>query len=66
MKLNDQELKMLQNLLLKKEQPNKNPHTPAKVVRDNRIALNYLLAEQGDVCCDQEHLLHLDEHFWGS
>lgn len=52
---------MLQNLL-----PNKNPHTLAKVFHDNRIALNCLLAKQGDVCCDQEHLLHLDEHFWGS
>ena len=32
----------------------------SKVVLDNKIGLDYLLAEQGDVCCGQHHLLHLD------
>ena len=32
----------------------------AKVVLDNRRALDHLLAEQGGVCCNQFLLLYLD------
>lgn len=38
----------------------------AKVILDNRITFDYLLAEQGDACCGQHHLLYLVQHYWGS
>ena len=32
----------------------------AKVVLNNKIALDYLLAEPEGICCGQHHLLHLN------
>lgn len=43
-------MKLLQNLLLKHHLSKRSLDSLAKVVLGNRIALDYLLAEQGSIC----------------